>query len=121
MPVKIRFILLLLIPVLGFFFGKVIADHPQKKVESKTQKIEKKKVPEVTDQFRTIVASAKEKIEEVGGDVLGVSTKYVTELAGDQKEKVEDFIFQNTVGSLLKQIEKLPDKQKDEIKKNICK
>ncbi|NTU46419.1 hypothetical protein HGA88_02230 [Candidatus Roizmanbacteria bacterium] len=55
---------------------------------------------------------------------IGGVTKQATALASDTASKagevVGEYIFQNTVGNLVKQVDKLPEKQKEEVKKMIC-
>lgn len=63
-------------------------------------------------------------IKSQAGQILGVATKTVNQtvnnVMGDAVGKVEDKIFKNTVGKVIEQIKKLPKKQQDEIKKQIC-
>ena len=54
-------------------------------------------------------------------DILGVATKTVNSTANKATETISDYVFDNTVGNLLKQIDKLPEKQREDIKRNVCK
>lgn len=54
-------------------------------------------------------------------DILGVATKTINNTANQATESISDYVFDNTVGNLLKQIDKLPEKQREDIKRNICK
>ncbi len=54
-------------------------------------------------------------------EILGVATKSINKTASQATESISDYVFDNTVGNLLKQIDKLPEKQKEDIKRNVCK
>lgn len=63
-------------------------------------------------------------ISKTVNNVLNETTKVLTntinETASKSAETVTDYIFKNTIINVIKQIENLPSKQKDEIKKQIC-
>lgn len=61
------------------------------------------------------------KTEEMAGSVLGELTQTVIDTATQSAQKATDFVFDSTVGSIVKQVEKLPQNQQEEIKKEICK
>lgn len=44
----------------------------------------------------------------------------ITDTASKSAENVTDALFDSTVGTVLKQIDKLPEKQQEDIKRNIC-
>lgn len=54
-------------------------------------------------------------------EILGVATKTINTTANQATESISDYVFDNTVGNLLKQIDKLPEKQREDVKRNICK
>lgn len=58
--------------------------------------------------------------ENVLGDVLGEVTHYVSGVASQSADVVSNYVFDNTVGNLIKQIEKLPKDQQEDIKRNLC-
>ena len=67
------------------------------------------------------VDGAVSKTEETAGSVLGELTQTVIDIATQSAKKATDFVFDSTVGNVVKQVEKLPEKQQEEIKKEICK
>ncbi len=63
----------------------------------------------------------KESVNKVGGVVLGKATEYVSDIASQSAEKVEDYVIEKTTGTVLNQIEKLPEKQQEKIREILCK
>lgn len=63
-------------------------------------------------------------ISKTVSNVLSETTKVLTntinETASKSAETVTDYIFNNTIVNVIKQIDNLPEKQKEEIKKQIC-
>lgn len=60
------------------------------------------------------------KTEKTAGSVLGELTQTVIDTATQSAQKATDFVFDSTVGSIVKQVEKLPKSQQEQIKKEIC-
>ncbi len=70
---------------------------------------------------KKILDEAANKTEETLGDVLGQAQTFAEQTASKSASSVSDFIFDNTVGSIIKQIDKLPQNQQEDIRRNICK
>jgi len=54
-------------------------------------------------------------------DVLGETTKVLLDTASNSAQKAEDYLIQTAVDKVMDQLDKLPEKQQEEIKKEICK
>lgn len=72
--------------------------------------------------FEPAVVKSAEKIAgSVGKSVLGVATNIASSVASHSAKKAEHIIIKATVPSLVNQIDKLPEKDQQEIKKALCK
>ena len=69
----------------------------------------------------SLVQLAKDTATDLGGSVLGSATAYVSDFTSKNAEKVGDFVVDNTASSIIKQVDKLPKKQQEELKKALCK
>lgn len=116
----LKFIIVLLLLVTGIILSRI----PFKKksqdtiLGAETKQIDLK---ETGKTFEKIIDQEMEKAKKSMDDVLGEATSFVTDTASRSAETVTDFIFDNTVGSIVKQINKLPEKQQEEIKERVCK
>ena len=54
-------------------------------------------------------------------NVLGQTKKIIVQTAADSTKSAEDFIIKNTVDKIMGQLDKLPEREKEVIKKEICK
>lgn len=61
------------------------------------------------------------KVEEVGGIVLGEVTDNLNKLTSDAGSFVSDVIYDNSIGKVVDQIDKLPKDQQERIREEICK
>lgn len=108
--------------LVGFFVGKRQVNDTGTVLGVKKEDDQKK--VEENNSFSTL------------GKVLGVMTNgvgtslqnsvkqissVITDTASKSAENVTDAFFDSTVGTVLKQIDKLPEKQQEDIKRNICK
>jgi len=71
--------------------------------------------------LKNVIDNEMDKAKNSLDDVLGEATSFIASTASKSAEAVTDFIFDNTVGSIVKQINKLPEKQQQEIKERVCK
>jgi len=71
--------------------------------------------------LKNVIDNEMDKAKNSLDDVLGEATSFITSTASKSAEAVTDFIFDNTVGNIVKQINKLPEKQQQEIKERVCK
>lgn len=76
---------------------------------------------EINDKIKGIFAQSVKTAEKSVDGVIDEAMQYATETASKSAEAVKDSIFQSTVGIIIKQIDKLPNKQKEEIKNQVCK
>ena len=72
-------------------------------------------------QENNLINDSIEKVEEVGGVVLGEVTDTVNKLTSDAGSFVSDVIYNNSIGKVVEQIDKLPKDQQEKIKEQICK
>jgi hypothetical protein len=77
-------------------------------------------IDEVLNQGKKTIEDLKQKGQEFGGQVLSVMEEKATQIATQSAKTVSDFVFDSTVGNLLRQIEKLPREQREKIKEEIC-
>jgi hypothetical protein len=86
-------------------------------------------VETIKDQFNngveTVVKPASEQLQKEAGVVLGVAQQTVQQavqdIASKSAEQAKEFVFDNTLGKVLQNINTLPADQQDLIKKAICK
>ena len=120
---RIVFILFIIAGV--FLFDYFVKNKkPATQVLGEEAKSEKNKEPIVDDIKKQAEETANQAVKSLGevvDSVLNDATKYLNITASKSAETVKDYVFDNTVGTLLKQIDKLPDKQKEEVKQEICK
>jgi hypothetical protein len=70
---------------------------------------------------QSLVRLAKDTVTDLGGSVLGTATSYLSDVASKSASTVESMVVDSTVGGIMKQVEKLPEKQQKEIKDAMCK
>ena len=63
----------------------------------------------------------KTKLPSTASDVLGETRQYLINTASESASKVENLFIQEVVNKVMDQVNKLPDKEKEEIKREICK
>ena len=105
----------------NYYFYNNIKQKPE--VLSATEEKKEKKLffEPIIDQGKKTVDDLKQKGEEMVNQVLGVVEDKAAQIASQSAKTVSDFVFDSTVGNLLKQIEKLPNEQREKIKEEICK
>lgn len=65
----------------------------------------------------TVTSGAEERLK----NMVNQFTETITNTASQSAKQVSDAVFDSTVGTVLKQIDKLPAKQQEDIRRNICK
>ncbi len=105
-----RFVLLIAIIALVVFLKNLEQKKPSKAGS-------KKEVKGITSEIDKKIREG----EKVVGDVLGEAGNFVVQQATKSAAIATDFIVGNTVKSITDQVEKLPQKQQEEIKQNLCK
>ncbi len=109
------------IAIAGVIGYRALKYDPQiAKVDGKTLD---KSYPQSTRQEKKEIKTdpIKDSVNKVGGEVLGKATEYVSHIASNSAEKVEDFVIEKATLGVLNQVEKLPEKQRDKIKEILCK
>ncbi|MDH7476300.1 MAG: hypothetical protein QHH09_02395 [Microgenomates group bacterium] len=118
---KISLIIILLI--FGFIFAKFaqrkLAEQNRilgAKAENYQENIENK----IGHFLKKTGSNAEEIVTSGVKNILSTVSETVVDTASKSAGVVSEFVFENTIGNLLKQIEKLPPEQKEQIKKEIC-
>jgi hypothetical protein len=80
---------------------------------------------ELNDGVNTVVKPAANQLQKDAGVVLGVAQQVIQQAMQDVASKsanqAKEFVFDNTLGKVLQNINTLPADQQDLIKKAICK
>jgi len=109
----------------GILLDKVILKNSRSvpSILGKTQEIQIKAQEEIVQQVQknNLVKDSIKKVEDVGGVVLGEATNALTKLTSDAGSLVSTVIYDNSIGKVVDQIDKLPKDQQDKIKEQICK
>lgn len=71
-------------------------------------------------QESNLVKNSIQKVEEVSGAVLGEATNTVNKLASEAGSFVSTIIYENSIGKVVDQIDKLPKDQQEKIREQIC-
>ena len=119
---KILFLLFLIVASLfgNYYFYNKIKEKPEVLSATKENKKNDFSIDEVFNKGKKTVDDLKQKGEEVAGQVLGIVEDKAVQLASQSAKTVSDFVFDSTLGNILKQIEKLPKEQREKIKEEIC-
>ena len=104
----------------NYYFYNKIKQKPEVLSVKKENKRNPFSIDEVFNQGKKTVDDLKQKGEEVASQVLGIVEDKAVQLASQSAKTVSDFVFDSAVGSLLRQIEKLPREQREKIKEEIC-
>ena len=108
----------------GLFIDKVFANKKKDlaevlgKSQELKQEVEQKLVEKVKNS--DIVTQSLKTGEKIGGEILGQSTTFITDIATKAASTASDLIYQNSIGKLVEQIDKLPQDQQNRIKEQIC-
>ena len=120
---KVIFILILVLSasvLFRFFQNKQI----NKDVLGGNTKLQKKvnqaSLTDIKKQGEDIYNQISATAQKEAGVVLGTFTDILSDTASQSASTLKEYIFTNTVGNLLKQIDKLPSQEKEMIKKEIC-
>jgi hypothetical protein len=102
-----------------YFYNK-IKQKPEVLSATKENKKNNLSIDSILNEGKKTVDDLKQKGEEMAGQVLGIVEDKAVQLASQSAKTVSDFVFDSTVGNLLRQIEKLPKEQREKIKEVIC-
>lgn len=102
----------------GLLIDKIFANKKKNlsEVLGKSQQLD-----QVKKKSNDIVAESIKTGEKIGGEVLGQSTNFISNIAAQAASTAGDIVYQNTIGKLVDQISKLPKDQQERIKEQICK
>ena len=107
--------------LLDKIFLKQSKDMPS--ILGKTQEIQLQAQEKVAKQVQesNLVKDSINKVEEIGGVVLGEATSTLTKLTSDAGSLISTVIYDNSIGKVVDQISKLPKDQQEKIREQICK
>lgn len=70
---------------------------------------------------RNLLSDVTKQTENIASDILGEATSIVSKVASQSSDAAAKFIFDNTIGNIIQQVEKLPKEQQEKIKEQVCK
>ncbi|NMB84275.1 DNA recombination protein RmuC [Candidatus Roizmanbacteria bacterium] len=114
----LKIALVILLIAVGFAFERIYrknaSEHKQvlgtqTDIKNEIHRFGKDVVDRSLDQANRSITSA---FGEAGG--------YISSTASKSAEIIGDFVFDSTLGNIIKQIDRLPEKQKEDVKKAIC-
>ncbi|MGB9883426.1 MAG: hypothetical protein ACPLRN_02830 [Microgenomates group bacterium] len=125
---KDKFLFLKIYFLIFLFAGSILADNyfnQRKKqgevLSAKVQKKESININQIVDKTKSNLNDLQKNTQDLIGQVLGATEEKVNQIASQSSKIVSDFVFDNTLGNLLKQIDKLPHNEKEKIKEYLCK
>ena len=122
--------LLIVLIVTGILLNKILLKKNKEipSILGKTQEIklqtQKKMVGVGRDrpvQKSDFINDTIKKAEDVGGTILGEATDTVNKLTSDAGSFVSNIIYENSIGKIVEQVDKLPKDQQEKIREQICK
>jgi len=117
--IKIAFLAVLFF--LGFFLTQKV-----KKVEApdvlgaKEEKI-KNQLPNLSEKIKETIGKTVVQLKDNSESILEEVENKVGKVASQSSKVVVDYVFDTAVSNITKQIEKLPESQKEKIKEEVCK
>jgi mRNA-degrading endonuclease RelE of RelBE toxin-antitoxin system len=117
--IKVAFLLVL------FFLG-VFLTQKVKKVEApdvlgaKEEKI-KNQLPNLSEKIKETIGKTVVQLKDNSESILEEVENKVGKVASQSSKVVVDYVFDTAVSNITKQIEKLPESQKEKIKEEVCK
>jgi hypothetical protein len=123
-PAIVKLFFLITLVATAFILDKIFLkrskDIPSILGKSQEIKLPDQKEIEKKIQENSLVKSSIQKVEEVGGAVLGDATSTVNKLASEAGSFVSTIIYNNSIGKVVEQIDKLPKDQQEKIREQIC-
>ena len=104
----------------NYYFYNKPKQKPEVLSGTKENKKNNLSIDSILNEGKKTVDDLKQKGEEVAGQVLGIVEDKAVLFASQSAKTVSDFVFDSTLGNILKQIEKLPKEQREKIKEEIC-
>lgn len=75
----------------------------------------------IPKEVNTFVMSAQKNVQDSAGAVLGQATQMVQRSVSKQTQKLPETIYDQAVSNLIKQIDRLPKKEKEQLRQVVCK
>jgi hypothetical protein len=116
-----KFFLILSLLLLGIIFKpsvkkveapEVLGAKESKKDELNLNEIKKELENKMNDFFQTIKSTSEKTVE--------TTTNTISQTASKSAQTVTNFIFDQAINNILKEVEKLPPQQQEKIKEKIC-
>jgi len=105
------------------YFYNLKKSKPEVLSASKENKEKKtftnKSINQLIDQGKKTANDLKQKGEELSGYVLGVVEDKTAQITTQSAKIISDFVFDNTLGNIIKQVERLPKKDQEKIKEYL--
>ena len=113
----LKLVFLIALVATGVLMEKIFINK-KKDVPSVLGKTQEKLIEKAPE--NNLVNNSIKKVEQSGGEVLGEVTRTVNKLASDAGSFVSTVIYENSIGKVVDQIDKLPKDQQEKIKEQIC-
>ncbi len=111
---NVKLVFLIFAVSLGIFISSIKSTAPQLKTKIQPAAVRQN----VTNLAQSTVKEA----QQTAAEVLGEATQIVQTTIDKTKDQVTDTVFKNTVVVFLNDlIQKLPSKQQEEVRKELCK
>ena len=111
--------------MIGILLDKIFLKKNQNipSILGKTQEIKLQTQEKLVKKIQesNLINDSIKKVEEVSGVVLGEATSTLNQLTSDAGSFVSDIIYNNSIGKVVEQIDKLPKDQQEKIREQICK
>jgi apolipoprotein N-acyltransferase len=121
----VKIVLVASLVTIGLVLGAIASTKSKKNMEEIKGDFVQKSVTQNTKQKEdSIINTAKKTVADTQartGSVLGTATQFVSETVSKAADTVSSLVTQNTGEEIKKQMDKLPKKQQEELKKEICK
>lgn len=105
----------------GLVFNKVYPDFGKGKEQALGENIEESVLTTTQKAARNLISDVTKRTENIASDILGEATSVVSKVASQSSDAATKFIFDNTIGNIIQQVEKLPKEQQEKIKEQVCK
>jgi hypothetical protein len=104
--------------IAAIFLNKFYSDETK---ERKSKEIlGKETIKKIEESAKKNIEPVVKSTQQTVGSVLGSVTNLVSETASKAGETAGSFVFEQTVGNIVKQIDKLPPREREKIKEEVC-
>lgn len=108
----------------GLLIDRVFANKKKdlSKVLGKSQELKQEVKQKLVDKVQNsdIISQSLKTAEKIGGKILGQSTDFISNITAQAASTAGDIIYQNSIGKLVEQIDKLPQDQQERVREQIC-